>query len=247
MPLRTYTQSYRSTRPGAGGSGSRALADQLGEGLVQAHHRVAAGRRAGGRPPARPPCGRRTPPTAFGGMHHILLRCGLSSFFERLAHRLVRERVHVLQLDHPLGQQAQRPARLALGRPGAGQGDQVGLLLAVQLARVDPRGGLGQQRRLQPLLDEPLPHPLDRCGRSPPAPRRSPRRSSPGRPRPRRPGAGPARGPACGRRPCRARSCARARPAPPPSASPGTSSPSPRPAAAPPFRHSRGDSPPNQG
>jgi hypothetical protein len=73
----------------------------------------------------------------------------------------VGEPVHVLQLDHALREQAQRPARLALRRAGASQRQQMRLLLAVQLARVEPRGGLGQQRRREPLLDEPLPHPLD--------------------------------------------------------------------------------------
>jgi hypothetical protein len=97
-------------------------------------------------------------------MHHIFLRCGLSSFFfERLAHRLVRECVDVLQLDHALGQQAQRPAPLAPGRPGAGQGEEMGFLLPVQLAPVEPWGRPGQQRRRQPLLHEPLAHPLDRA------------------------------------------------------------------------------------
>src|SRR4051812_20261361 len=100
-------------------------------------------------------------------------------FFERLAHRLVRERVHVLQLDHALGQQAQRPARPAVGRPGAGQGEETGFLLPVQLAPVEPRGRPGQQRRRQPLLHEPLPHPPDRAHAPPP--RRRDRRIGPPR------------------------------------------------------------------
>jgi hypothetical protein len=89
-------------------------------------------------------------------MHHIRLRCGLSAFFQRLPHRLVRERVHTLQLDHPPCQQAQAPPTVAVRRRRAGQGDQVGLLLAVQLPAVGPpAAAVRAERRRQALLDEP--------------------------------------------------------------------------------------------
>jgi hypothetical protein len=50
----------------------------------------------------------------------------------------VRERVDVLQLDHAPGQQAQRPAPALNGWGGAGQRDQLGFLLAIELALVQP-------------------------------------------------------------------------------------------------------------
>jgi hypothetical protein len=96
-------------------------------------------------------------------MHHIRRKCGLSAFFPQdLPHRLVAQPVgDDRQFHHPPGQQPQRPAFLAHRRGGAGQGDQSGFLRAIQLAPVDPWARLRQQRSLQPVLDKPLPHPLD--------------------------------------------------------------------------------------
>jgi hypothetical protein len=53
-----------------------------------------------------------------------------------LPDRLVRDRIHDLQLDQPLGQQPQRPPLAALGWGAARQDDQVGLLLPIQPAAV---------------------------------------------------------------------------------------------------------------
>src|SRR3954447_19739547 len=88
-------------------------------------------------------------------------------FFERLAHRLVAEFRYDLQLHHPFGQEPQRPALLALGRPRAGQRHQLGLLRTVQLARVNAWARPGPQRRLQPLLNKALPHPPNRAHADP--------------------------------------------------------------------------------
>jgi hypothetical protein len=74
-----------------------------------------------------------------------------------LAHRLVGERVDVSQLDHPPRQQAQRPAPVPLGWLGTRRGDEVGLLLAVELGGIDPlAAAVWAQRRRQALLDEAL-------------------------------------------------------------------------------------------
>jgi hypothetical protein len=58
----------------------------------------------------------------------------------------MRDAVDDLQLDQPLGQQPQRPADAPLGWRAAGQRDQAGLLLAVELAAVFALGCLGVQR-----------------------------------------------------------------------------------------------------
>ena len=66
-------------------------------------------------------------------------------------------RVHDLQLDQLVGQQPQRPADSALRRLGAGQGDQAGFGLAIELPL--PAGPvllLAAQGGLQALLDEAL-------------------------------------------------------------------------------------------
>src|SRR3954453_4864379 len=104
----------------------------------------------------------------WGGMHHIRRKCGLSAFFfKRLAHRLVTEFRHDLQFHHPFGQEPQCPTPPALRRPRAGQSQQLRLLRAVQLARVNPWARPGQQRRLQPVLDKALPHPPNRAHTDP--------------------------------------------------------------------------------
>src|SRR6478735_824827 len=97
----------------------------------------------------------------LGGMHHIFLRCGLSAFFQCLSHGLVRERVDVLQLDHASGQQAQRPAPALDGWGGAGQRNQLGLLLAIELALIKPLADpVRAESGLQALQDEALPQAL---------------------------------------------------------------------------------------
>jgi len=61
-----------------------------------------------------------------------------------------------------VGEQLHRPFLAALRRRGAGEGDQPGLGPAVELARAaGPVLRLAAQGGVQPLLDEPLPHPGD--------------------------------------------------------------------------------------
>ena len=71
----------------------------------------------------------------------------------------MRDRIHHLQLDQPVGQQPQRPALAALGRGAARQRDQVGLLLAVELAAVLAFGCLAVHGGLQPFGGVLLAHP----------------------------------------------------------------------------------------
>lgn len=57
--------------------------------------------------------------------------------------------------DHALGQQRQRAAAAPVGRLRAGQGDEVGLQVAVELGLVDAvRAPVAAERRLKALLDE---------------------------------------------------------------------------------------------
>jgi hypothetical protein len=76
----------------------------------------------------------------------------------------MRERVDIGQLDHALGQQAQGPARIILGRSRAGQRNQVCLLRAIELTLVDPLSTpVGADRGGQPLLDKALTHAFHGC------------------------------------------------------------------------------------
>ncbi len=69
----------------------------------------------------------------------------------------MRERVHIGQLDHAPGEQAQRPAGAALGRRRTGERNQVSFLRAVELGLVDAfPTPVGAQRRGEPLLDKAL-------------------------------------------------------------------------------------------
>ena len=115
-------------------------------------------------------------------MHHIFLRCGWRAFFfERLAHGLVGERVHIGQLDHVLGQKPQRPARLSVGWSRAGERDQVSFLGAIELALVDALATpIGAQRGGKTLFDKALAHALH--GRDPCRERLSDARVWPGWP-----------------------------------------------------------------
>ncbi len=66
-----------------------------------------------------------------------------------------------MQFHQLVGQQLQRPGAASLRRLGAGQGDQAGLAIAVQLSL--PAGAnllLADQSRLQTLLDKALANPL---------------------------------------------------------------------------------------
>ena len=91
-------------------------------------------------------------------MHHIRLRCGLSAFFfERLAHRLIRDAIHIGEFDHAPSQEPQRPAPTSLGRLGTGERHEVGFLCAVELAGVDAlAAAIRAERWGQPLLDKAL-------------------------------------------------------------------------------------------
>jgi hypothetical protein len=91
-------------------------------------------------------------------MHHIRLKCGLSAFFfERLAHRLVGQRVHIGEFDHAPGQQAQCPAPAPCRRGRTGERDEVGLLRAVELALVDALAApVRVQRCREALFDKAL-------------------------------------------------------------------------------------------
>src|SRR5215207_2864034 len=58
---------------------------------------------------------------SLGGITHSLTRWALREFFERPPHGLVGDLLHVPELDHPVGQQPQRPASPPLGGLQAGE------------------------------------------------------------------------------------------------------------------------------
>jgi hypothetical protein len=65
------------------------------------------------------------------------------------------------EFNHPPGQEPQRPSRLPIGRSGAGQRDQMRLLLPVELSRVDALAAtIRAQRCRQALLDKAPPQTL---------------------------------------------------------------------------------------
>src|SRR5205807_676541 len=100
-------------------------------------------------------------PLALGGIHHIFTNHGFSSFFERLPHGLGTDTIRVPQFDHFAGQQTQGPAPSSRRWLAAGQRDQVGLLLTIQLAVAMPRLGLTGKHSRQALLDEGLANAVD--------------------------------------------------------------------------------------
>ena len=69
----------------------------------------------------------------------------------------------VSQIDETVGEQTQGPAGEAGGGLAASQGDQVGLLVAIQLALVESVRFGRTEGDVQARLDERLPHPVD-CG-----------------------------------------------------------------------------------
>src|SRR3954453_1469535 len=93
-------------------------------------------------------------PLAVGGMHHIFTSHGLSSFFERLPHGLGTDAVGVFHLYHLRGQQANGPTPSSGGRLATGQGDQVSLLFAIELAAAMPRLGTASEDSVQALFHE---------------------------------------------------------------------------------------------
>jgi hypothetical protein len=94
-------------------------------------------------------------------MHHIFTSHGLSSFFERLPHRLRTNAIGVFQFDHFLGQQANGPTPSSGGRLATGQGDQVSLLFAIEFAVAMPRLGAASQDSLQAFFNEGLANAID--------------------------------------------------------------------------------------
>ena len=66
-------------------------------------------------------------------MHQHAFSQGLSAFFQCLAHGFGADAVHYLAFHQPVCQQLQRPGGPALRRLGAGQGNQLGFIMAVQL------------------------------------------------------------------------------------------------------------------
>src|SRR5215204_3114501 len=101
--------------------------------------------------------------SCFGGIDHCPLSQGFMALFESAPDQLPGDGLFgALQLNETLGQKTYAPALFALRRLRAGQSDQVGLLLSIELVGF---GGLWlavDQRRLQPLPGEPLAHPSDR-------------------------------------------------------------------------------------
>jgi hypothetical protein len=73
------------------------------------------------------------------------------------------EGVHIPQLHHALGQQAQRPALLAGGRRTTSQGDQVRFPRPVQLEHARAPRGPGGERRRDTLRHAELAHPAHRA------------------------------------------------------------------------------------
>ena len=105
---------------------------------------------------------RRDAPALFQPEPAPLQNGGLSSFFERLAHRFSADAVHYLAFNQPVRQQLQRPTSPAFRRFSAGQGNQVGLSLTVQPLRTPVNLPLSSQRRLNPFLHAAPAHPFHR-------------------------------------------------------------------------------------
>ena len=91
-------------------------------------------------------------------MTHCCLSQGLRSFFKRTPDGGRVDRLHHLQFHQPLGQQHHRPARTALGRRRAGDGDQSRFLLPVELAVLASCRTPAVQGRVEPLGHELLTH-----------------------------------------------------------------------------------------
>ena len=108
-------------------------------------------------------------------MHQHSFSQGLSSFFERLTHRLRADAVHYLAFDQLVRQQFQRPTRPSLRRFSAGQGNQslprtgygVGFPLTVQLLPATPDLHPAFQGRVDTLLHAAAAHPFHRRATNP--------------------------------------------------------------------------------
>src|SRR5215211_6817741 len=97
-------------------------------------------------------------------MDHCPLRArALWHFFESAPYKLSGDGLFgALQLNETLGQKTHAPLLFALGRLRAGQSDQMGLLLSIELLWFGGLGPAVDQRCLQALPGEPLAHPSDR-------------------------------------------------------------------------------------
>jgi hypothetical protein len=73
----------------------------------------------------------------------------------------MRDRLNNFQFHDLFGQQAQRPALLALGRCATGQCNQSCFRSSIQASFIASCAGLGQQRCQQALLNKALPHAFD--------------------------------------------------------------------------------------
>src|SRR6187549_2507991 len=95
----------------------------------------------------------------LGAMHHIFLRCGLSAFFS------VCRTVSCESVSTCCSSTMRPASRRSVQRPrstgGAGQRDQLGFLLAIELALVQPLADpVRAESGLQALQDEALPQAL---------------------------------------------------------------------------------------
>src|SRR5215207_611060 len=101
--------------------------------------------------------------SCFGGIDHCPLSQGFMALFESAPDQLSGDGLFgALQLHETLGQKTHAPALFALRRLRAGQSDQMGLLLSIELLRFGGLGSAVDQCRFQPLPGEPLAYPSDR-------------------------------------------------------------------------------------
>src|SRR5437763_6370545 len=163
VPFRLYSWSSLAGRLGRTGSGSRTSPISC----LPPSSRQTTGRLGS--------CGRwytsstssiaaTKPALALGGITHCCFSHGLSAFFQRPPDGLVAGGVHHLQLDEPVGQHLQRPAGLPGRGRGAGDGDQPGLLVAVEFAVLPAGRLLPVEGQVQPTVGELLADPGHRPG-----------------------------------------------------------------------------------
>ena len=95
-------------------------------------------------------------------MHQHSFSQGLSSFFQRLPHRFGADALHYLAFNQPVRQQFKRPTYPAQWRFGAGQGNQAGFPLTVQLLLTAIELLPASQGRLHTLLHTAAAYPFHR-------------------------------------------------------------------------------------
>ena len=96
-------------------------------------------------------------------MHQHSFSQGLTSFFQRLAHRLGVDAVNYLALDQPVRQQPQGPTGPAFRRFPAGQRNQVGFPSAIQFPWPAALLLPAPQGRFDPFLHATAAYPFH-CG-----------------------------------------------------------------------------------